>query len=142
MRPGDVQGRPQAGERGREAREHARSGQSDSSGAPKAGRNGKKAKEALVAAVDPLGALLRGQSGLVAVRLRNAGDAATGDVTATVTLPPGVRYLDQGGHGGRGHAAGGARTAHGREAARRRLVVCGVGSPGIQQSGAEQSGAE
>ncbi|GIH62358.1 sigma factor [Microbispora siamensis] len=107
VRPGDVQGRPQAGERGREAREHARSGQSDSSGAPKAGRNGKKAKEALVAAVDPLGALLRGQSGLVAVRLRNAGDAATGDVTATVTLPPGVRYLDQGGHGGRGHAAGG-----------------------------------
>ncbi|WP_169985629.1 sigma factor [Microbispora sp. H10836] len=64
-----------------------------------------KAKEALAVAVDPLGALLRGQPGLVAVRLRNAGDAATGDVTATVTLPPGVRYLDQDGRGGRGHEA-------------------------------------
>ncbi|MBE3008495.1 hypothetical protein IL992_04745 [Microbispora sp. NEAU-D428] len=106
VRPGDVQGRPQAGKRDREDREHARSGRSDS-GAPKAAGNGRKAKEALVAAVDPLGALLRGQSGLVAVRLRNAGDAATGEVTATVTLPPGVRYLDQGGHGGRGRVAGG-----------------------------------
>ncbi|XVQ86295.1 sigma factor [Microbispora siamensis] len=105
-RPGDVQGRPQAGKRDREAREHARSGRSDS-GAAKAAGSGRKAKEALAAAVDPLGALLRGQSGLVAVRLRNAGDADTGEVTATVTLPPGVRYLDQGGHGGRGRAAGG-----------------------------------
>ncbi|WP_185949531.1 sigma factor [Microbispora sp. KK1-11] len=114
VRPGTAQGRPQAGERGREAREHARSDRSDT-GAQKAAGGGRKAKEALVAAVDPLGALLRGQSGLVAVRLRNAGDAATGEVTATVTLPPGVRYLGQDGRGGRSRAAGGG-TRQGHEA--------------------------
>ncbi|MEU6407747.1 hypothetical protein [Microbispora sp. NPDC046933] len=120
VRPGEAQGRPGAEERGREAREHARSGQGDESGqgdagARKAVGSGRKAKEALVAAVDPLGALLRGQSGLVAVRLRNAGDAATGEVAATVTLPPGVRYVDQDEHGGRGRAAGGG-TRKGHEA--------------------------
>ncbi|MGI5162051.1 sigma factor [Microbispora sp. CA-102843] len=114
VRPGGEQGRPQAQGRGREAREHARSGRSDT-GAQKALGSGRKAKEALAAAVDPLGALLRGQSGLVAVRLRNAGDAATGEVAATVTLPPGVRYLDQDGRGGRGRAAGGG-TRQGHEA--------------------------
>ncbi|MEV4293526.1 sigma factor [Microbispora rosea] len=109
-RPGTAQGRGQAAERGREAREHARSGQSG--GAHKAAQSGraaesgKKAKQALVAAVDPLGALLRGQSGLVAVRLRNAGGAATGEVTATVTLPPGIRYLGQDGRDARGRTAG------------------------------------
>lgn len=106
VRPGTAQGPRQAGERGREAREHAKSGGSHP-GAQKAAGSGKKAKEALVAAVDPLGALLRGQTGLVAVRLRNAGDAATGEITATVTLPPGVRYLGQ--DGGRGRAAGGGK---------------------------------
>ncbi|MEU6424547.1 hypothetical protein ABZ860_01520 [Microbispora sp. NPDC046973] len=112
-RPGTAQGRPQAGERGREAREHALSGRSGT-GARKTAGSGRKTKEALVVAVDPLGALLRGQPGLVAVRLRNAGDAATGEVTATVTLPPGVRYLGQDGRGGRGRAAGGG-TRQGRE---------------------------
>ncbi len=107
VRPGTAHGRPQAEERGREAREHARPGRSDTGGAQKAAGGGRKAKEALVAAVDPLGALLRGQSGLVAVRLRNAGDAPTGEVTATVTLPPGVRYLGQNGRGGRSRVAGG-----------------------------------
>ncbi|MFI9573796.1 sigma factor [Microbispora rosea] len=111
QRPGTAQGRRQAADRGREAREHARSGQSGT-GAHKAAQSGrtaesvKKAKQALVAAVDPLGALLRGQSGLVAVRLRNAGGAATGEVTAAVTLPPGVRYLGQDGRDARGRAAG------------------------------------
>ncbi|WP_161627952.1 sigma factor [Microbispora catharanthi] len=114
VRPGTAHGRPQAEERGREAREHARSGRSDTGGVEKAAGGGRKAKEALVAAVDPLGALLRGQSGLVAVRLRNAGDAATGEVTATVTLPPGVRYLGQDGRGGRSRAAGGG-TRQGHE---------------------------
>ncbi|MFF4122007.1 sigma factor [Microbispora rosea] len=110
-RPGTAQGRRQAADRGREAREHARAGQSGT-GAHKAAQSGrtaesgKKAKQALVAAVDPLGALLRGQSGLVAVRLRNAGGAATGEVAATVTLPPGVRYLGQDGRDARGRAAG------------------------------------
>ncbi|GAB3131338.1 sigma-70 family RNA polymerase sigma factor [Microbispora hainanensis] len=111
VRPGSAQGPRQAGERGREAREHARSGESHT-GAQKAAGSGRKAKEALVAAVDPLGALLRGQTGLVAVRLRNAGGAATGEITATVTLPPGVRYLGQ--DGGRSRAAGGG-TRQGHE---------------------------
>ncbi|WP_051761645.1 sigma factor [Microbispora rosea] len=110
-RPGTAQGRRQAADRGREAREHARAGQSGTGAheAAQSGRtaeSGKKAKQALVAAVDPLGALLRGQSGLVAVRLRNAGGAATGEVAATVTLPPGVRYLGQDGRDARGRAAG------------------------------------
>ncbi|MEU8175047.1 sigma factor [Microbispora hainanensis] len=111
VRPGTAQGPRQAGERGREAHEHARSGGSHT-GAQKATGSGKKAKEALVAAVDPLGALLRGQTGLVAIRLRNAGGAATGEITATVTLPPGVRYLGQ--DGGRSRAAGGG-TRQGQE---------------------------
>ncbi|MGW5262161.1 sigma factor [Microbispora sp. NPDC004025] len=127
-------GGSQSGERGREAGGHARStgaGRSDTGAHKAAGSPGKaketesgrkakeaesggkakeagspgKAKGALAVAVDPLGALLRGQPGLVAVRLLNAGDAATGDVTATVTLPTGVRYLGQDGRGGRGHEA-------------------------------------
>ncbi|MEU7937644.1 hypothetical protein [Microbispora bryophytorum] len=112
VRPGTAQGRSQAAERGRAAREHVRSGQSGT-GPRKAAGAGRKAKETLVVAVDPLGALLRGQSGLLAVRLRNAGDAATGEVAATVTLPPGVRYLGQDGRGGPSReAGGGTRQGH------------------------------
>ncbi|MBD3143383.1 sigma factor [Microbispora bryophytorum] len=113
VRPGTAQGRSQAAERGRAAREHVRSGQSGA-GSRKAAGAGRKAKETLVIAVDPLGALLRGQSGLLAVRLRNAGDTATGEVAATVTLPPGVRYLGQDGRGGPSRAAGGG-TRQGHE---------------------------
>ncbi|MEV7801591.1 hypothetical protein AB0O28_01430 [Microbispora sp. NPDC088329] len=113
---GDALGRPQAGERGRAAQER---GRPDGSGAAShevvgSGNNhkpavsGKKAKETIVVAVDPLGALLRGQPGLVAVRVRNAGDAATAGVTATVTLPPGVRYVNQDERGGRNRTANGA----------------------------------
>ncbi|MEU7885749.1 hypothetical protein AB0B54_09635 [Microbispora bryophytorum] len=112
VRPGTAQGRSQAAERGRAAREHVRSGQSGT-GPRKAAGAGRKAKETLVVAVDPLGALLRGQSGLLAVRLRNAGDAATGELAATVTLPPGVRYLGQDGRGGPSReAGGGTRQGH------------------------------
>ncbi|MEN3537938.1 sigma factor [Microbispora sp. ZYX-F-249] len=130
------QGGSQAGERGREAHGPARStGRSDAGARKAAGSPGKakepgggrRAKEALAVAVDPLGALLRGQPGLVAVRLRNAGDAATDDVTAQVTLPPGVRYLGQDGRGG---AAGTSRQGH-------------EAKPGaLGQNGARQDGAE
>ncbi|MBD3135800.1 sigma factor [Microbispora bryophytorum] len=112
VRPGTAQGRSQAAERGRAAREHVRSGRSGA-GSRKAAGTGRKAKETLVVAIDPLGALLRGQSGLLAVRLRDAGDATTGEVAATVTLPPGVRYLGQDGRGGPSReAGGGTRQGH------------------------------
>ncbi|WP_182881976.1 sigma-70 family RNA polymerase sigma factor [Microbispora sp. H10949] len=82
-------------------------------------RAGRSGEAGPVVAVDPLGALLRGQPGLVAVRLRDAGRAATegesregkDEVVATVTLPPGVRfvarsrYAASGGHRG-GHRGG------------------------------------
>lgn len=57
------------------------------------------ARTGLTVAIDPLGALLRGQSGLVAVRLRNEGGVATEEIEATVTLPPGVTSTDRAGHG-------------------------------------------
>ncbi|MBX6358437.1 MAG: hypothetical protein IRZ05_21620, partial [Micromonosporaceae bacterium] len=94
--PGDARHRPED-----HGRAHARS--AGRGGARQATVRGTDAEGALAVAVDPLGALLRGQSGLVAVRLRNTGDAATEDITATVTLPPGVRYLKH--DGGRGRAA-------------------------------------
>lgn len=42
--------------------------------------------------VQPLGALVRGRSGIVALGARNTGTARTERVVATVLLPPGVRF--------------------------------------------------
>jgi hypothetical protein len=47
----------------------------------------------LVATIDPLGALLRAQPGLIAVRLRNEGSVSSRNVEAAVTLPPGVTLM-------------------------------------------------
>ncbi|MEW9527537.1 hypothetical protein [Microbispora sp. NPDC049125] len=94
----------------------------------------------LLASVDPLGALLRAQPGLVAVRLRNAGAATSRDVEATVTLPAGVTLLDADGQararghsgtGGGGHGPVTAGTVDGwscRTAGR--LVRCARGALG------------
>ncbi|MBO4275664.1 hypothetical protein GSF24_34410, partial [Microbispora triticiradicis] len=74
-------------------------------------RAGRSREAGPVVAVDPLGALLRGQPGLVAVRLRDAGRAAPereDKVVATVTLPPGVRFVAR----SRYAASGGHRGGH------------------------------
>ncbi|WP_327049028.1 hypothetical protein OG320_14765 [Microbispora sp. NBC_01189] len=96
-----------------------------------------------VVAIDPLGALLRGQPGLVAVRLRNAGGAATegqnadgeksegenadeenagrdeaqgeGEVVATVTLPPGVRFVARSRYGRAGAPSGAHQDGHAKD---------------------------
>ncbi|MEU4509220.1 sigma-70 family RNA polymerase sigma factor [Nonomuraea wenchangensis] len=47
----------------------------------------------LRAAIDPLGALVRAQPGIVGVRLRNDGDAPSGEVAALVELPKGVTLI-------------------------------------------------
>jgi hypothetical protein len=44
----------------------------------------------LVASIGPVGALVRGQPGIVAIRLRNAGERSTGEIRAFIELPPGV----------------------------------------------------
>ncbi|ETK34700.1 sigma factor [Microbispora sp. ATCC PTA-5024] len=78
---------------------------------------------ALVASIDPLGALLRAQSGLIAVRLRNAGAVRSGDVEAAVTLPRGVTLVSSGRH------RSGARTADGWACRTGgRVVRCGRGA--------------
>nr|WP_191910103.1 sigma-70 family RNA polymerase sigma factor [Microbispora cellulosiformans] len=100
-----------------------------------------------VVAIDPLGALLRGQPGLVAVRLRNAGGAPTegeneegkkaagkDEVVATVTLPPGVRFVARSRYGQAGapsSAHQGGRTKDG-----------GRGSGGTGRGGAGSGGTE
>ncbi|MEU8377820.1 zf-HC2 domain-containing protein [Streptosporangium sp. NPDC048865] len=57
----------------------------------------------LVARIDALGALVRSETGIVAVRLRNAGQGQSEEVVAEVGLPRGVT-LPSGGR--RGNAAG------------------------------------
>ncbi|MEV0630615.1 sigma-70 family RNA polymerase sigma factor [Nonomuraea wenchangensis] len=47
----------------------------------------------LRAAIDPLGALVRAQPGIVGVRLRNDGDAPSGELAALVDLPKGVTLI-------------------------------------------------
>ncbi|MGA5763639.1 sigma factor [Nonomuraea bangladeshensis] len=47
----------------------------------------------LRAAVEPVGALVRAQPGIVGVRLRNDGDAPSGEVAALVELPKGVTLI-------------------------------------------------
>ncbi|WP_084955737.1 sigma-70 family RNA polymerase sigma factor [Thermoactinospora rubra] len=44
----------------------------------------------LSARIDPLGSLVRGRPGIVALRVRNEGGAPSRDVVAAVDLPPGV----------------------------------------------------
>jgi RNA polymerase sigma factor (sigma-70 family) len=48
---------------------------------------------ALQAQIAPVGALLRGLPGLLTFVVTNPGSQASGDVTASVVLPPGVSYL-------------------------------------------------
>jgi RNA polymerase sigma factor (sigma-70 family) len=47
----------------------------------------------LQAQIAPVGALLRGLPGLLTFVVTNPGTQASGDVTADITLPPGVSYL-------------------------------------------------
>jgi hypothetical protein len=47
----------------------------------------------LVARIDALGALVRSESGIVAVRLRNSGGGESGELVADVGLPGGVTLL-------------------------------------------------
>ncbi|GAA2851071.1 hypothetical protein GCM10010517_08630 [Streptosporangium fragile] len=65
---------------------------------------GAEAAPRLVARIDALGALVRSEAGIVAVRVRNAGRVKSGEVVADVTLPRGVTPLVG---TGRGRAAPG-----------------------------------
>ncbi|WP_433499131.1 hypothetical protein ACQP1K_01880 [Sphaerimonospora sp. CA-214678] len=92
------QARPPAGA-GREGLGRTDPGQTDPGhtdlGRSEQGRSGVR-RPALVAAIDPLGALVRARPGIVALRLRNSGTAAGQDVTATVRLPRGVMLMAAG----------------------------------------------
>ncbi|RVX46350.1 RNA polymerase sigma factor (sigma-70 family) [Nonomuraea polychroma] len=50
-------------------------------------------KARLRATIDPLGALVRAQPGIVAIRLRNHGDASSEELAAFVDLPRGVTLI-------------------------------------------------
>ncbi|MEU4231322.1 sigma-70 family RNA polymerase sigma factor [Nonomuraea sp. NPDC026600] len=69
----------------------------------------------LHATIGALGALVRDQSGIIAMRLRNRGNAPTGEIEAAVDLPTGVILIPS------GHHAGGAALersrGHGRDVA-------------------------
>ncbi|WP_436758754.1 zf-HC2 domain-containing protein [Streptosporangium sp. V21-05] len=73
-------------------------------GAGQDGRTGSWLAPRLVARIDALGALVRSEAGIVAVRLRNAGQGQSGEVVADVGLPRGVT-LPSGAR--RGNAVGG-----------------------------------
>nr|WP_285777653.1 sigma-70 family RNA polymerase sigma factor [Microtetraspora sp. NBRC 13810] len=62
------------------------------------------ARARLVASIDPLGALVRDQPGIVGVRLRNDGGEASDELVAAIDLPQGVTMLPAA-HGGRGAGA-------------------------------------
>ncbi|GAA3180920.1 RNA polymerase sigma factor [Nonomuraea roseoviolacea] len=66
--------------------------------APETGGGGAR----LRATIEPLGALVRGRSGIVAIRLRNYGGGASAGVRAMVDLPPGITMMPP---GSRGHGA-------------------------------------
>jgi hypothetical protein len=66
------------------------------------------AKARLAATIDPLGSLVRAQSGIVGVRLRNTGRGTSGQVTAAIELPKGV--TPQGASGRKGASVGVAAT--------------------------------
>ncbi|MEV2269276.1 sigma-70 family RNA polymerase sigma factor [Nonomuraea africana] len=53
----------------------------------------KPGKARLSASIHPLGALVKAQPGIVAVRLRNSGKAASKELVATVDLPEGVMLV-------------------------------------------------
>ncbi|GLX00340.1 zf-HC2 domain-containing protein [Microtetraspora sp. NBRC 16547] len=65
----------------------------------------------LAATVEPVGALVRARRGIVAVRLRNTGNAASQEVEAAVDLPRGVVPAAAG--GSKGRAAASAETSGG-----------------------------
>jgi len=73
-------------------------------GAGQGGRTGSWPAPRLVARIDALGALVRSEAGIVAVRLRNAGRGQSEEVVADVGLPRGVT-LPSGSR--RGNAVGG-----------------------------------
>ncbi|MBN6055920.1 sigma-70 family RNA polymerase sigma factor [Nonomuraea sp. RK-328] len=56
----------------------------------------------LRATIDPLGAMVRGRSGIVAIRLRNSGRGPSAGVRAMVDLPVGITMMPP---GSRGHGA-------------------------------------
>ncbi|WP_433249315.1 sigma factor [Streptosporangium sp. CA-135522] len=58
-----------------------------------AGGGGTGPAPRLVAGIDALGALVRSEAGIVAVRLRNAGRRESGELVADVGLPDGVTVL-------------------------------------------------
>jgi RNA polymerase sigma factor (sigma-70 family) len=67
----------------------------------------------LHATIGALGALVRDQPGIIAMRLRNSGNAPTGEIEAAVDLPTGVTLIPSGRHAGgtalerpRGHGGG------------------------------------
>ncbi|MBP2708466.1 hypothetical protein JOL79_32270 [Microbispora sp. RL4-1S] len=66
------------------------------------------ARPALAATIDTLGALLRAQPGLIAIRLRNEGASRSREVRARVTLPPGVTLIAPAGRTVDGWACRGA----------------------------------
>lgn len=53
----------------------------------------KPGKARLRATIDPLGALVRAQPGIVGIRLRNHGDASSEELAVLVDLPPGVTLI-------------------------------------------------
>ncbi|MEU4324336.1 sigma-70 family RNA polymerase sigma factor [Nonomuraea dietziae] len=60
---------------------------------PSPSHAGKQGKARLSATIHPLGALVKAQPGMVAVRLRNSGRAASEELVATVDLPQGVSLI-------------------------------------------------
>jgi RNA polymerase sigma factor (sigma-70 family) len=53
----------------------------------------------LITHVDPVGALLRGSTGMLTFTVANTGKAAAKDLSASIKLPPGVSFLSGGGMG-------------------------------------------
>ncbi|MEU8194292.1 sigma-70 family RNA polymerase sigma factor [Microbispora amethystogenes] len=156
-----VPGQTRADVRNHAAQDHAgrrtRPGgeKGDESGKRHAARTPHPGATGPVVAIDPLGALLRGQPGLVAVRLRNAGGADTerenaegkkaageDEVVATVTLPPGVRFVARSRYGqagvpSRAHQDGRAKDGRTKDG---RAKDGGRGNGGTEDGGTGDGG--
>ncbi|NUR89821.1 MAG: sigma-70 family RNA polymerase sigma factor [Nonomuraea sp.] len=59
----------------------------------------KPAKARLRATIDPLGALVKSQAGIIGMRLRHTGKGASEELVAEVSLPRGVTLIASGGQG-------------------------------------------
>ncbi|MEU8250100.1 sigma-70 family RNA polymerase sigma factor [Nonomuraea sp. NPDC048916] len=105
---------------------------------PSASETARPGRARLRGTIDPLGALVRAQPGIVGVRLRNTGKGPSQAVEAAVELPSGVTPLPPGRRGGRAGllepvgaadgwkcrpAGGGARCARGPLAAGQATAV-------------------